>query len=784
MRLFICGLLLFGLYGIPLCAQNDSLYIRQGQEAFRAKDWVAAERAFRQALSINEQNAEVHYQLARVYWEMGNRRAAGRELDRALELDPDNVRYLVARLEHLRQETSFALWDLINEARRRELARRILRLDPENAFALEALGESYANDYWRYRDAVSLTETTFYDFPFRQEDNPDNNPFRRLDETVGGEQTRPSDEAPGPGGVEVERGLSFLEAFGVQGEQVALLSQRLLRAAFLEDPFDLELLRQQGEPVSDWSARGERAYRMARQFLERALDRDPMRRGAYEKLFRIYMLRNELAPAYALLRQMYEFFPEDPSTWLYLGLLHYRARRYDEADKAFQTAFHYDSTLKAIFEDVSALVPESERKAYEADPQGYSARFWASKKPRLLVPYNERKLEHFARMVYADLLFRVEALGLRGWQTERGRILIRYGIPPRSIKLLPWMVASGESLNLSEQMRTFDIWDYGRFRFVFVDEMRNGNFILYAPPASHKNPWMVDYVIKARETFRQLPEYYRFEPPGRLFRMPYLISTFRGREGKTDMVVPYGVPITNPDALGRSVLVAQQGLFLVDAGRTIRAERRNTLYGLRPERVVRFRKAALWIDAEQLSVEPGRYRLSLEFEESTTHALALEQSELVVPDYTGSRFAMSDLLLAYQVEEAEAPRAGEPVLWRNGFRLQPAPWAVFSRTQPVYVYFELYNLSLQNGRSAFEVEAIVRPRHQARGVARLWRAVAGSPRGVSVRARFSGTGPDLMRYLQIDVSRLDPGWYTLTLRVRDLHSRHVEQAERPLYLEE
>lgn len=777
-------LLCFSFWGAALAyAQSDSLYLRQGQEAFRARNWSAAERAFRQALAINERNAEAHYQLARVYWEMGDRRAAGRELDRALELDPQNVRYLVARLEHLRQDSGFNLWDLLNEAKRRDLARRILQLDPENAFALEALGESYANDYWRYRDAVSLVATELYDFPLRQEENPESNPFRRLDETVGREQTRPPDEPPGPGGVEVERGLSFLEAFGLQGEQIAQMTQRLVRAAFVEDPFDLELLRQQGEPLSDWRARGERAYRMARGLLERALARDPMRRQAYDKLFRLYMLRHELEPAYELIRQMYVFFGQDPQTWLYMGLLHYRAKRYEEADKAFQTAFHYDPSLKAVFEDVSYLVPEPERKAYEADPEGYTARFWASKKPRLLVLYNERKLEHFARMVYADLLFRVEPLQLRGWQTERGRILVRYGPPSRSMKLLPWMAASEQRANLPEQMRTFDIWDYGRFRFVFVDEMRNGNFILYTPPASHKNPWLVDYAIKARETFRSLPEQYRFDPPGRLFKMPYVVARFRGQNGQADVVVPYGVPITNPDALARQVLVAQQGLFLVDAQRTVRAERRSTFYGLRPDKLVRFKRAALWIDAQLISAPPGRYELSLEFEESTTQAVALERTALEVPDYDAPRLQMSDLLLAYHVEEADPPGSGEASLWRNGFRILPAPWPVFAREQFLYAYFELYQLGLQGGRGAYQVEAIVRPLERTRGLRRLWRALFGAPGGVAVRFEYTTERPDAARYVQIDVSRLDPGLYELTLRVRDLVSRQVREAMRRLYLE-
>ena len=61
-----------------------------------------------------------------------------------------------------------------------------------------------------------------------------------------------------------------------------------------------------------------------------------------------------------------------------------------------------------------------EEELYEEDPVTYASRFWTSKDPRYLTPWNERKIEHYARLVYADLLYGSEGLELRGWDTERG----------------------------------------------------------------------------------------------------------------------------------------------------------------------------------------------------------------------------------------------------------------------------------------------------------------------------------------------------------------------------
>src|SRR5690606_3623792 len=63
------------------------------------------------------------------------------------------------------------------------------------------------------------------------------------------------------------------------------------------------------------------------------------------------------------------------------------------------------------------------------------------------------------------------------------------------------------SYQLFDEMNTFNIWDYGEFRFVFEDPFRNGEYRLYSPPASQlaagMDGWINDYQIIANETFRE-----------------------------------------------------------------------------------------------------------------------------------------------------------------------------------------------------------------------------------------------------------------------------------------
>ena len=62
---------------------------------------------------------------------------------RRLEIEPENVEFLVARLEQYRVPSWGLLGDRMREARRLDTARRILKIDPDNAHAHEELGRVY-----------------------------------------------------------------------------------------------------------------------------------------------------------------------------------------------------------------------------------------------------------------------------------------------------------------------------------------------------------------------------------------------------------------------------------------------------------------------------------------------------------------------------------------------------------------------------------------------------------------------------------------------------------------
>src|SRR5690606_28224708 len=110
-----------------------------GIEAFREGRYEDAARALGEAAERDPGNAEAHFLLARIYAEtpLEDDRRARQSLERAIELDPKNVTYLVGRLQQLRRESWNFFQEKVRERKRIELAREILTLDSTNAFAHE-----------------------------------------------------------------------------------------------------------------------------------------------------------------------------------------------------------------------------------------------------------------------------------------------------------------------------------------------------------------------------------------------------------------------------------------------------------------------------------------------------------------------------------------------------------------------------------------------------------------------------------------------------------------------
>ncbi|MBE0431839.1 GWxTD domain-containing protein [candidate division WOR-3 bacterium] len=98
--------------------------------------------------------------------------------------------------------------------------------------------------------------------------------------------------------------------------------------------------------------------------------------------------------------------------------------------------------------------------------------FWKNLDPTPNTAYNEKEVEYFERIAYAEKNF---SGGDRGWRSDRARIFVKHGSPDE-IQRYPYEIDSFP----------YEVWLYYRdnLRFIFVDRHGFGQYVLANPTGS------------------------------------------------------------------------------------------------------------------------------------------------------------------------------------------------------------------------------------------------------------------------------------------------------------
>lgn len=125
---------------------------------------------------------------------------------------------------------------------------------------------------------------------------------------------------------------------------------------------------------------------------------------------------------------------------------------------------------------VGYIISREERKLFlelpDEDKDGFIEEFWERRDPDPGTERNEYRVEYEERLERAKILFHGE--GRPGWQTDRGRIYVLFG-PPSERSTYP----------MEQGGRCREVWYYGAFPVVFIDEHCSGHFIMTAINLEH-----------------------------------------------------------------------------------------------------------------------------------------------------------------------------------------------------------------------------------------------------------------------------------------------------------
>ncbi len=276
----------------------------------------------------------------------------------------------------------------------------------------------------------------------------------------------------------------------------------------------------------------------------------------------------------------------------------------------------------------------------------------------------------------------------------------------------------------------------------------------------------------AEELIERSPEVYKHDFGGEPLDYAFDVVTFRGNGIRTEMELTYSIPVWQfgdvSDGNGTETFLNHQ-VTLRDALSTPAFNQRFRFGPIeRPERRLSAEQSRVstYTLAIDVQAPPGRFTAAVHMRDSASQRTGVYRKPVDIRDYRGNALMISDLKLSTGITPTD--RTGPFV--RKGLNIVPHPLRAFRRGQLVYVYYEVYNLSLDDSsRTSFETYYEIVPE----GMPALSNRSARQSKDMqTVLLTFEGDGLETeeAEYTGLDTTNLTPGVYALTVTVNDRHS--------------
>lgn len=440
--------------------------------------------------------------------------------------------------------------------------------------------------------------------------------------------------------------------------------------------------------------------------------------------------------------------------------------------------------IPAEIDDFAAVAGDTARRRWIGE-------FWRSRDPILTTPGNEMRIEHERRVAVADSLFVIPEWP--GWD-QRGEVYIRYG-EPTFRHIIPSDI---EHDSHSPIVPPRELWLYARHGMfvLFEDPQSNGDYSYYLErieaepgPRAARISQPIDAVfsgvagrlpvvpdsepIHQLDRFRQMvnhfqtvlestPSSYPFSARKNRLPMFFDLGDFRGGDGvnRVEVHVQFVANIGEAHCSGSAKRYTATAVFWdidrTEVGRVRRDIGLPVAQGFTDS--LRLMPAQL-----EVSLPPGFYHMAVTVEEMDSGNFASYSARVNCSDYEAS-LAVSDILFAYKIVPA---RKLSPFN-RGALEVVPHPIRRYRKTMKIPVYFELYNLDVDDsGHSRYTVEyRIVSSTPRKRG---FWGWIRRKKTTIDVSSSFQAStqGTDDVVHITLGPEALWVGKYSLQVKIRD-----------------
>lgn len=400
------------------------------------------------------------------------------------------------------------------------------------------------------------------------------------------------------------------------------------------------------------------------------------------------------------------------------------------------------------WEDRREALSDSARVVLEVD-------FWKRRDPTPATMRNERHLEHLRRVFLADLLYGLPEHELRGWDTEPGEAVIRFGMPMlRSI-------STGSQISYSfraERLTHVQLVNGNVYEVIFEDQFLSGNWF---EPFDWGRVSLLDKLASLLEGTMTDPV---GGPP---IEIKIDAVQFMGAAGKTRLELIVSVPMApdsatawkRPLALydGQWQLLAQRGGTFAEAGRVRDREH----------------PGSEWlVDVIPISVDPSLDSLFIgsEVDAGRWSGHGGSMDRLMLRTFHEDSLEISDVML---LDRIDPDMTSGPFARKDGGTI-PSPDATYQPGESIPIYFEAYGLSpAPDGRYLYTLEVEINDLKTFGEWASRRRSSLTEnrrPRRARSISRFEewSPTPSVERMLDLSVGRLPKGDYWVRVVIEDL----------------
>ncbi len=468
--------------------------------------------------------------------------------------------------------------------------------------------------------------------------------------------------------------------------------------------------------------------------------------------------------------------------------------------------------------------------------------FWLEQDPTPTTQVNERRVEHYRRVHFARSNFAegLEEWHGRGWD-RRGDVYIRLGHPDhqswsdylvfetdekvakvknrlnmmaanaleevspskhihgqsrssygfgvesetselRGVPTFPIPRRRSVMLDGSELGYRWESWIYaeigGGIEVTFLDPTGSGFFDFAPVPPNSPNHalWsrMAPETVVA-QVVSQTPSVYVHDYGGDPLDLYMYTANFRASERETAMEAYMGVPLAALTPSGDSRLMLDREVVVYD--RSLRPVFRDSV---RVAEAVsgQAEKGTLMVDQTRAALSPGQYLLAAQVRDPISRKIQVHKAYVAVSSFRGEALSLSDLELAGQIVEVEE-QTGK--FQKGDLQVVPLPSKTFAKGQPVYLYYEVYNLSRDAfGQTRYRVEYRLKG-VQGTGLIRgLGRLLSQTPQtdGVQISYEHTGTATSEPLYIALDVPENSKEQLEIEVVVTDLNRSNTPSVSK------